>query len=70
MAGPDDIVRGDQIRWTEEVRAGPWHSVAGRRAIKAVVEDFVVDADSVGEDAIGLVATTPCADLMDLVVAE
>ena len=54
MAGPDDIVRGDVVRWTEEVRAGPWASVAGRRAVEAVVEDFVVDAAGAGEDAVGL----------------
>ena len=54
LAGPDDIVRGDLIRWTEEVRAGPWPSVAGRRAVEAVVEDFVVDAAGAGEDAVGL----------------
>ena len=41
-----DIIRGDLIRWTEEVRAGPWPTVAGRRA---------VDAAGDGEDAIGLV---------------
>ena len=50
-----DIVRGDLIRWTEEVRAGPWPSVAGRRTVEAAVEDIVVDAGSAGENAIGLV---------------
>ena len=54
MAGPDDIVRGDVVRWTEEVRAGPWPSVAVRRAVEAVVEDFVVDAAGAGENAVGL----------------
>ncbi len=54
LAGPDDLVRGDLIRWTEEVRAGPWPSVAGRRAVEAVVEDFVVEAGGAGEDAVSL----------------
>ena len=54
LAGPDDLVRGDLIRWTEEVRSGPWPSVAGRRAVEAAVEDFVVDAGGAGEDAVSL----------------
>ena len=54
LAGPDDLVRGDVLRWTEEVRSGPWPSVAGRRTVEAVVEDFVVDADGAGKDAVGL----------------
>ena len=54
LAGPDDLVRGDLIRWTEKVRSGPWPSVAGRRAIEAAVEDFVVDAGGAGEDAVSL----------------
>ena len=54
LAGPDDLVRGDVLRWTEEVRSGPWPSAAGRRAVEAVVEDFVVDADGAGKDAVSL----------------
>ena len=55
LIDPGDIVRGDLIRWTEEVRAGPWPSVAGRRTVEAAVEDIVLDAAGAGEDAIGLV---------------
>ena len=55
LIDPGDIVRGDLIRWTEEVRAGPWPSVAGRRTVEAAVEDIVLDAGSAGEDAVGLV---------------
>ena len=47
----DDLVRGNVLRWTEGSRGRPWPSITGWHVVEAVMEDFVIDAGSVREDA-------------------
>ena len=55
VTDPADLARGDVLRWTETVEAGPWPASSGQRTIEAVVEDIVADAGDAGKDGIGLV---------------
>ena len=54
VAGPADLARGDILRWTETVEAGPWPASPEERMIEAVVEDIAADGEDAGKDGIGL----------------